>query len=306
MYLLHGDNIYESWQELMRLRKELSSKDNNLEFVILDSQEIDISKLQIAGLSMFAKRNFYILKRFFSLPIQVRENIWAELIKLDYQDVIFWEDRPVDKRLKLFKDFSKIGIIREYKQLKGADLSKWIIKYLNGKRLKYPRDFVEELIFRFGNNQSILESEIEKLAVYMKLKNKLNIESVDYEILSSGAIQDNWKFIEHIFQKQKKEAIMQLRGFELGIEEELMVVGGIASTLRNLYLVKLYSGQNLEHISTRLGINPYALRKAGGYATLFTLQKVEKFYEQLMNFDYARKIGRIDFKIGLELLIMSL
>ncbi|MBP9758456.1 hypothetical protein KBD45_02075 [Candidatus Dojkabacteria bacterium] len=306
MYLLHGENFYLSWQELVRLKQEILNKDRNIEFVILDSEEIEPSKLQFTTTSMFSKKNFYIFKRFFSLPKERREQVWGEILQLKIVDIIFWEDRQADKRSKIYKDFSKIAVVREFAILREADMNYWIRKELEKRAIKFDHDLVNELYFRFGDNQFLIESELDKLKVYLEIRGKDDVDVIDYEVLSGGMVHSNWELIELIFLKRKKEAIAYLNSFSLEIDEQKMIIGGLASTLRNTYLAKIYSPDNLKPIGAKLKINPYALKRGFEYSRNFTKERLEKLYEQLMNFDYALNLSRIDFKVGMILLIVSL
>lgn len=306
MYLLHGDNFYLSWKELIKLKKEFLKKERELDFIILDSDEIVPSRLQFTNNSMFSKKNFYIFKRFFSLSKDTREKVWNEILQLKVTDVIFWEDKKADKRSKIFKDFMKIGVVREFEVLKEADMYWWIRKELELRKINYENSFVQELYFRFGDNQFLIEAELDKLQIYLKVKGKDRIDVGDYKVLSAGIVQSNWELIELFFMKKKTEAISYLNNFNLEIDEQKMIIGGMAATLRNIYLAKIYSQNELRDIGTKLKINPYSLKKGYEYSRNFTKERLEKLYEQLMNFDYSLNLSRIEFKLGMTLLIISL
>lgn len=306
MYLLHGENSYNSWQELLKLKTEIKKKEVDFEFLIYDSDEIDLTTIDISGYSMFVKRYFYIFKRFFSLPKDVRESIWNEVLKLKLQDVIFWEPGSADKRSKVYKEILKKGIVREFSSLKEREMYTWIGKELDKRNIKHDNEFVHEIYFRFGNNQFIIENELNKLKIYLQTRNKNSVDKQAYEIISYGMVQDNWKFIELFFTKKKKEAIDYLNNSHLEIDEQKMIIGGIASTLRNVLLSKNYQGEKLKYAASKLSIHPFVLTKSSNYARNFTFERLVKLYEQLMNFDYSLNLGKIEFKLGMVLLIMSL
>jgi DNA polymerase III delta subunit len=306
MYLLHGENVYQSWQELLKLRAEYTKKDPSYEFIIMDSDEIDLSKLDMSGYSMFSKKYFYVFKRFFSLSKELREKIWKEIINLQIKDVIFWEDGNADKRSKVYKEMIKVGTVREFTLLKEREMYNKIQKELIKRNIKTSNDFVHEILFRYGSNEFIVESELNKLQAYLEVKKRNEVRTADIEILSEGMVQDNWKFIELFFSKNKKEAIDYLRNANIEIDSQKMLLGGISSTLRNVYLNQIYSKDKLSYISGKLGIHPFVLSKSASYARNFSTQRLEKLYEQLANFDYSLNLGRIDFKLGMILLIMSL
>lgn len=306
MYLLHGENTHQSWQELLRLREEVQKKDASFEFVIFDSDEIDLSKLDISGYSMFAKKYFYIFKRFFTLPKELREKIWKEILNLKIKDIIFWEEGNADKRSKVYKELSKVGIVREFALLKEREMYNWIQKELIKRKIKADTNFVHELFFRYGSNEFMVENELNKLDIYLDLQKRREVKPSDYQILSEGMVQDNWKFIEMFFAKRKKEAIDYLNHANIEVDAQKMLLGGISSTLRNVYLSKIYSSDKLSYISSNLGIHPFVLSKSSNYARNFSKERLEKLYEQLANFYYSLNLGRIEFKLGMVLLIMSL
>lgn len=305
IYLLHGENKYESWIELSKLKKEFLKKQKDGEIEVYDDEDLIEKKLDISAYSFFNKPKLYVFKRFFSLTKIKQEKLFVDMENYDSNDIIIWEDKKTDKRGKIYKTIKKKFVEREFANLKGKELDRWILKKLEKEEIKNDRKIVEDLKNRFMDDQWMIENEILKLSSYLSVKGRKEIQDEDYDILSRTESMDVWKFCDLFFGKQKVRTLNFLETLRLERGEEIMLLGSLVSQLRLMFLLKESRMPN-DLLASRLKVHPYRLRKISDYSSRFSLERLKKLYSQLSNIDFSIKQGKLEAKIGLGLLIASL
>ena len=304
IYLLHGDNYFETGLELSRLLLEIKKKNPEIEINTLHGDEAQNLNDIFSGsdaFSMFSTRNLLLIKRIFS---NRKTSILAETA--DYLsdkkdlDVIFWEDRAADKRSKLYKLISKVGVVREFENRKLASLKVWLIDTARKMDLKISQFIADKIIFRVGTDEAVLYSEIQKISILHEGEKMYVVDDKDMEVLTESPESTIWEFIDALTERNYKKALYTLDNLVKERSDYVQVLGMIARQIR-IIAQMVYAGGN----SKKLGLHPFVASKIERHLGYFTKNKVKQMYARLTNLDSSVKLGKIEEKLGLTLYVLS-
>jgi DNA polymerase III delta subunit len=302
LYVLGGENTFESTKRLQGLLGVFQAKNSFAQVSMFDEENQDISGSSLGSLGMFSKKSIHVFKRFFQYSKNIQEQLASQLVGSS-DEVLIWEDKKIDKRLKIYKDFCKIGKVEEFNDLKPSELAKWIRKQFSDKGLTYPGQLVDNLAFRYGPNQWIIQNEIEKLAHLASSTQRNQIIESDNQILSSYIHDEIWNFVNALFTKNRRKALKLIDELLATAGSEFQIIGAIVSQMRALYLVN--SRLSLEMIQNLLHIHPFVLKKVREFGN-YNLESLRSFYTKLANLESSLKEGAIDAKLGLTFLVLDL
>lgn len=325
--LIHGNNYYISHKHLLELKK--NSKDT--EYAIIDGDTIrDSAEIFVKDQSfgMFKTSTVTIVKRFFKNPkkISLEKKIIEELSKSDLANIelIFWEDQDLFEKKKkskpkatgkkpratskldtYLKNNAQIELNEEFSQ---REIEEWIRGQFIKESIKISTNTLEKFIQRVGINLAILDSEVEKLILFMKSEHRSEITLNDIETITSLYIQDYkiWDLTDAFFDKNKKKALDVLDSLLVVPARDFpMIIGSLLKQIKTIYLVKKYLNDQ-RRVMSKLRMPPYAYYKAENLAKKIDINSLKLMYRKFIDLDYSIKQGKIDVKLGLDLLIITL
>lgn len=329
LLLLHGDNSFESYAELNRLTKV-----DDVDVTIINGESINNANEIFASaqaLSLFSKNSLTIVKRFWQNP---KKKSLQEIIikKLEASgsanlDLIFWDETNVtsvkNKFVKgkkkiaeadpkktqtanLAKYISENGEIKEFRPLQPQYLRSWLTTELSNKGLQIPANLTEQIILKIGENQFILSSEIEKLALYLRSQKRQQLLREDLEILTVYHQESKiWDMTDAIFRRNRPLALKILNSMLNGPEDFPMLVSATLKQIKLIYLAKLFPSDS-KKLMSKFGVKPYTYSKISQFANSFSLEKLRMLFSKLVNLDFTVKQGKIDVKLGFNLLLITL
>ena len=299
IYVYHGKNKYESWLSSRAKLAELS-----VNAVVENADEE--SNISFSSIGLFKENKVWFIKRFFSITSDRLKALWDEMGLFKDLKIVIWEDKSIDKRLKVYKEMIDSGCkIYEFEELKPKQAEEWIRKKIGELGLISESKFIEGILSKVGIDQYALSNELTKVKFYLTSVNRSKLDYDDLEIVSNTKSVDTWDFVQAFYTKEKSKAIklLEIIDFEAGKEIELL--GGLASVLKSVFIVLKY-GMNSDYVAKELNIHPFVMRNARTYANHFNLNRIEKLYEQILNLDYSFKRSEIEPKMGFGLLTASL
>lgn len=316
IYILHGENSYESWREYEKLKKEFKKKNKGGKIEVIDGNEAFNTDFNASAMSLFAEKKLLIIKRLLtdkdliSVANQDKfEQLFNDIINSE-SEILIWEEKKLDKRKKIFKNLDKKAVVREFKNFSmwgnQGELKSWIRNYARNIQLEMDTDVLAFIIFRYENNQWLIASELDKLKFLLKSENTNRITKEHIEYFSVVQIDKFFYFIDVFFEKNKKAALNYINSLMFDTGDEFKLLGGLRSSLRDLYLLKKYPEKGYNILQSKFNVKSFRLNKLSGYARCFSEIRLHQLYSQLTNLDYMFKTGQMDPKIGLTLLIASL
>ena len=180
LYLLGGENTYESNKRLDDLKAEFVKK-NKGRIAIFNADEEDDYKNILTdadSFSLFSQPKLIVVKRLFSARKDFVDKITDYIQSKPDVSIVFWEDTNLDKRRLLYKEIKQKGIVEEFKSLKYPQLKAWVSKYLS-KKIRYDQECIDLLILKVGENQTQLETILDNLVTLCQAQNKKQLTTDD-------------------------------------------------------------------------------------------------------------------------------
>jgi DNA polymerase-3 subunit delta len=164
-------------------------------------------------------------------------------------------------------------------------LPAWVGKWARDRYGKeMPAVAADLLVEMVGPEMGLLAQEIEKLAIYVGERKRIETEDVD-KLVGNSRTEDVWKIFDLVGQSKPAEALRMLqRSLEKG-EEPMRLVGTLASQLRKLAQAARRSitmGLPLGQALTQAGINPYFARGAEQQLRHLTRARALRLYDMLL------------------------
>jgi len=108
------------------------------------------------------------------------------------------------------------------------------------------------------------------------------------------------------FNKDQKKALEILDILLVNPQQDFpMIIGALLKQIKTIYLVSKYR-DNPRIVMSKLRLMPFIYYKAEHLTRAISLDKLRLMYRKFINLDYSIKQGKIDVRLGLDLLIMTL
>lgn len=207
----------------------------------------------------------------------------------------------LDERKKIVKLVKKIAKIMEFNNEKN------IRKYIKNELGTYQisEENINLLIDRVGENELLIQNEINKLKLY-KDNNIITNEDI-IKITHKNINIDTFKLIDHIVNKKNDEAMEMYSEMINQNEEPIKIIVMLANQFRIMYQVKelVKIGYSEKEIATKLKLHPYRVKLANQNSRKFKSDTLIKYLKKLSDIDYNIKSGKIDKYLALELFILK-
>lgn len=213
--------------------------------------------------------------------------------------VLIFVENDVDKRKKLYKALSKSADVVEVSRLNRSELVKWV-----GKRFKlYGKEISLHAVNYLIEMLNYLEPEANKnlydvdntLKMLSGITEEIT-ESVINQYVEVPIEHNIFKMVDAMSGRHMSEAIKILNHFVQAGEPEIKIFFMINQQFRNIYKTKLLleEGHTSATIATKLDIHPFVAKKAGSFATQFSVKQLAEIIEILETVDMDMKSSGID------------
>ena len=196
----------------------------------------------------------------------------------------------IDKRKKIFKILSKYKS-QEFNQIpsyKVAELEGWIKNQAKKHDLKINPDAISLLLLQVGSNLRMLDSELEKLKVFVK-NSAATCETVK-EICVSN--EDLFAFIDSTVQGDKIKALEQYNKL-ISSRYPLSILATIQTSLRDKIFIKSNGTKySQDEIAKMTGMHPYRIKLELQKLKKVSLKDLVKLKENLTEAEYKIKTGQ--------------
>jgi DNA polymerase-3 subunit delta len=239
--------------------------------------------------------------------------------------IVFFVEKEIDKRSRMYKriaalEKSRTAEIKEFLTPVDFKFDDWIKKRIERSGGKISRNALGLLAVSLGRgldqkdkNGKFRQSydlweasnEVEKLISYCYGR---EITGQDIELLVKSKVNMNiFNLIDSISLKDRKKSILLLnRQIEEGLNE-IYILTMLAYQFRNLLRVKdlLNSGLSGYEISSKTRMHPFVVKKSINQCQKFKMENLRKIYRKIFDADIAIKTGKIDPRLALNLLVVS-
>jgi len=318
LFLFHGEDKYSSNEKLYLWKNEFLKKygeESNIE--VIDGKSVDpknfISNLET--LPFLCEKRFIIIKDIFkNKKKEDLKKITEALDKTpDFCILVLHENDTADKRTSLYKKIVKIGKVEEFKNLNPNEIAKWILDRAKKDNIKIDLNTANHLTEHCGNKLWRVSKELEKLHHYVE-KDDITKKIIN-EFVTPALSSSVFKLTDAIAGKKVNESIKVLNTLKESGEELTMVFFMIVRHFRILIQVfdMVSKGENQGTITKKLKQHPFVIQKTTQQSKNFTLESLEKIYQELLEIDKKFKTGIIriyqqddrEFQLAIEKLIIN-
>lgn len=306
-YLLYGEERYLKRQYTDRLRKAMCAEDDRMNTHFYTGKDISVGEIiDLAETMPFcAERRVIFLSD--SGLFKSGSDKLAEYLASPSETAFFvFTESEVDKRNKLFKAVQSSGYAAEFTAQDEQTLKRWIASSLGKEGKKITENTAQLFLQKTGTDMENIEMELEKLICYCMDREVVSAE--DVEAVCTNRISNHiFDMINAVAAGRTREAL-QLYYDLLALKEPPMRILFLIARQCNLLLqVKELRtrGYDAKAIAPKIGVAPFIAGKYVTQAGRFKSSVLRNAVEQCVEAEEAVKSGRMNDKMSVEVLILS-
>ncbi len=211
----------------------------------------------------------------------------------------------VDRRQKFYQRLEKLGTEIEFYPLSQAEVSGWIKEKVEKQGKKIDPPGIELLLEGVGYNLYDLANEIEKLAIYLKDRGKIDINDIE-TVVGYSKTENIYQLNQAVGERNFARALRILKELSLSRGKETYIILMLGEHFLRLYKVKASSETNTYKLAHLLGSYPNYVGEYQDQAKNFSLEQLEKGLSFLYQADFDLKSGKMPPALLLELLLYQL
>ncbi len=323
-YILHGEDELTCNEALKKLQSRLGPPElSALNTTVFDGADVTLAELRNAcdTIPFMAQRRMVIvhglLSRLAASQKKSDQSNWKKqyleelngyLLHLpETTRLVFVERNQLPANhptLSQAKD-DEFGYVRAFAPPK--DLVQWVRRRASEKDGDLSPQAAVALVQAVGDNQILLDQEIEKMLTYVNRERPVN--SYDVSLLVPYA-QEAVIFdaVDAMGQRDGVKATHLIHNLLEHGNDPLYLFAMIVRQFRLLIQVKELADAGLDPaaISKQIRLHPFPTRKLYTQARNFTLEQLERVHCRLLEIDVQIKTGQIDQVVALDLLVAGL
>ncbi len=311
LLLLYGEEDILIDEIVKRYVEEFNVDDFN--YARIDTNNISINDLEqlIYSPPLFAQARIVVFDNFeqaFSKKEFQEEflNLFEEISKTLTKVIMISNSSP-DRRLKLYKNIKKIGIVAESKKLSMNEQYQWLRRELKRREIFMSSEVEQEFLMQAGSSLRDLQNELDKISSYKIDTNKVVTLEEVRNIVSPSVESSIFRCVDALGQLKIKEAMRELDLLWTVNEPPLKVLAMIVRQMRLLYQVKLLLDKkaNPNKMRRDLGVPNFVLNKLQNQSYNFSLKGIKEQLISLRSLEEKIKTGKLKPKYAIELWILG-
>ncbi len=313
IYLITSNSIYKLKEEVSKI-----IKDNPITTYDLNSDNIEDIIEEASYFSVFDDKKYIVVKN--SIIFSAKKKDAEEKTTKKDELLLQYLENPNTQTVLIFELFgkadSKKKIVKTIKDkyqyidipdMKPKELSAEITKLLKEKGYKTTYDINSYIINACQSNYDLIVNEINKIDLYYQKGCSLELKEVS-NIISSQTIDNNFKLIDSILEKNLKESMNIYDDLMIQKVEPIMLLIMISKDIRNILLIKkMLKNNSKEEIKNKLGIKfDFQLDKLINQSYSYNEEELENNLLYLCDLDYKIKRGKVSSKLALTMFILKI
>jgi DNA polymerase III subunit delta len=329
LYILNGKDEFSLQEALEKIKNELGDKEMlAVNTCILDGQQIRLSQLLDACSSVpfLSSCRLVIVKgllgRFEHKSVTEKRPArskgknnsaveeWTGLAgyikQMPPTTVLVLVDGEVKPGNRLMKSLSPLAKVKGFASLKDSDLNDWAQERIKGGGGEISPAALKLLVGLVGPDLWVMNSEIDKLLAYCSDR---AITEDDVKQLTSYAREASiFSLVDAILEGRRSQAQQLLhRLLQDGASPSYI----LAMITRQLRLIVLAKDKGKKRSTSGMpssleAVSEFSLQKATKQAKEFTVERIKKAYDKLLEADLGIKTGKYEGDLALDLLVVEL
>jgi len=328
-YILYGKDDFSLQQALEEIKNELGNQDMlAVNTSILDGQQLRLSQLTDACSSVpfLCPCRLVVVKGLLGrLETKSGSDRWTARSKTKNNSaleewtglteytkrmppttILVLVDGEVKAGNRLLKSLAPLAKVKGFPPLNDRSLSDWAQGRIKEGGGKISPEALKLLVGLVGADLWVMSGEIDKLLAYCSGQ---VVAEDDVKQLTSYAREANiFALVDAILEGRRSQAQQLLHRLLRDGASPAYILAMITRQLRLIVMAK-----DLDRKKSRPGIpeglesvSDYSLQKAAKQAKAFTLERIKKAYNKLLEADVSIKTGKYEGDLALDLLVVEL
>lgn len=313
LYLITGEDIFEREKELNKMKENFGELVKGINFVTLDKENIALLSSEVTTYPFGYPKKLIIVNvpnKSSGTEETSSKNDWftealgEEIVaSLDVNEIVFIGD--IQARSKLYKFVAKNGKCIECNKPKSKkDLAPWIVALVRQQGKQISLENANYMLQICGTDKLMLSNEVQKLIDYTG--ENTEIQKQDLEQVGIRTLETIiFDLTDAVGNRNVAVSLRYLEELLRQKEPLQKIVIMIARHFQALFITKLCL-QNHQSVSEELNIKfPFIVNKYKDQCQRFRTEELADILVQLADLDSDAKIGKMDLKMGLELLLIQ-
>lgn len=307
IYLLYGEERYLRRQYTERLKKALCGEGDQMNTHFYEGKDVPVGEIiDLAETLPFLSQRRVIFIKNSGLFKSGGEKM-AEYLNSPSETAYFvFTESEVDKRSKLYKLIQSRGYAAEFSVQDEKTLKRWVAGILSREDKKIAESALQLFLSKAGTDMENIQMELEKLICYCMSRDV--VTDADVEAVCTNRISNHiFDMINAIADGQTRKAL-DLYYDLLALKEPPMRILFLIARQCNLLLQAKElkaRGYDNKAIGTKIGVPPFIAGKYTSQAARFKTSVLKNAVYQCVETEEAVKTGRINDRMSVELLIVS-
>lgn len=328
-YILYGKDDFSLQQALEEIKNELGNREMlEVNTSILDGQQLSLIQLRdacsavpflcpnrlviVKGLLGRFEQRSGVERRVTRARAKLNSGLeeWMGLVdcvkQMSPTTVLVLVDGEIKANNRLLKSLMPLAQVMTFRPLKDKELSNWIQDRVKQGGGVISPGAVKLLVGLVGADLWVMSGEIDKLLAYCA--GQVITEDSVKQVTSYAREANIFVLVDAILEGRMKVAQQLLHQLIQEGASPSYILAMITRQLRLIVMAKEL-GQGLFRPEIRSRLEPtsdYGLEKAIRQAKAYTLERVKKTYQKLLEADIAIKTGKYDGDLALDLLVVEL
>ncbi len=306
IYLFGGEDYYESFNRSLVTANNLATKTSS-EVNSINADEItDVNYILqlLEGVDMFSATGILLLKRLLNNK-KLLEYFAENFDTLNKYDIVIWHDSKPDSKLKLVKKIAENKLVFNFESPKEGELKNWISIKAKEKDIPLSTNQINFIFERLQFNKFSINTELEKISLYIKTKKIKTITDDLLEDLMGLSVKgDMWKFLDYFGNKNKIKALIEFDKITKYEDNTQLLISMINRELRLMLQYKFVKENG--HDISELKQAPFVIKKTAEKSRNFTKEELEVLLKRLFELDTSVKSGILEEKSALTLYLATM
>ncbi len=308
VYLFHGEEDFLRNSFKKSLADAVVPPDDNMNRTLFSGKDTDVSELISLSetLPFMSERRLILVEDSGFFKGAVPEEFPEYLGHIPEETVIIFNESEVDKKWKMYKAAEKNGKVVLCEKQGDEELIRWIASYLGKASKKIGRPGAELLLMRTGNDMYSLKNEMDKLISFTGDRDSVTEE--DIRNCTGVSLNSSiFAMIDDIAEGRQKAALEKYYELTLLKEAPLRILFLLSREFNMLLVAKdlLKEGKNDKEMAEVMKVPWFAVKKYVAAAKRFERERIVRAIEDCISTEDDIKKGRINDRIGTEMLIIS-
>lgn len=315
LYIFHGPDNFTRNEKIAELRAAIDPSVADLNVTVLDGRDLRLGDIRhhADAMPFMADKRLVIVHDYVE-QLNANTDQLEQLATYLGQaspttDLVLAESESLKKSHPVIKAGEAQGaVITHFAGPEKSNLRSWIINKAKAHQAAIEPSAAELLGRLIGPDLHTLDSELEKLSLYVGDARPITRADIDLLVPYTEDAED-FGLANAIGQRNARKAYDQLRKQLDEGRHPMAILGSIAAQIRGLLEVKDMAERGLSagQIAQKKGWrSDYPAKMRMQEAAKFSMLRLETILEQLLQIDLDIKTGRMDGLLALDMLIARL